>query len=150
MKATRKQTQRGSAVVEIVFIAPFMLLLFLGVCDFSLALNVAIDLSNAAFAGAQFGTSPAQSSNTTGMKTAATNDAKGIPGFTVTASKICTCTPGNIQSASQVSCSSTCTGYGTPAGYVQVQASATVKTLFPFAPIPATLPVSAIAILRVQ
>ena len=125
---------------------PILLLLFFGIIDFGRIYNAYICVSDAALAGAEYGTFSGQSTNYSGMQTAAANDAAGLPGFSATATKYCSCSPGG----SSVSCATNCTGYGTPVAYVQVQASATIATLFPYTSLTGSFALKSTATLRVQ
>ena len=122
------------------------MLLLMGVIDFGLATQQAMVVSEAAYAGAQYGAIAGNSTNFAGMQTIATNSAKGISGFTVTASEWCACSPGGAS----VSCSSTCSSYGAPVAYVQVITKATASLLFRFTGIPLTVPLQGVCVLRVQ
>jgi hypothetical protein len=64
----------------------------------------------------------------------------------VTATDVFTCTPGGAV----VTSSTTCTGYGTPIEYVQVQTSATVPALLVYVGIASTLSLKGSASFRVQ
>jgi hypothetical protein len=93
--------------------------------DYGLMIQQAMQVTEAAAAGAAYGAIPGNLKNFSGMQTAATNTASGVSGFSVTATNVFTCTPGGASVAS----SATCSGYGTPIEYVQVQTSATVNPL---------------------
>ena len=91
----RARIEAGTGTVEFLLMALALLLIFFGVLDFGRAYYAEICLVNAAYAGAQYGALvTGQSSNYTGMQTAANNDDPGTPGFTATASGYCACTPG--------------------------------------------------------
>jgi Flp pilus assembly protein TadG len=136
--------QRGSVLVEASFLIAFLVALFFGAIDLGRAINTAICLQQAVYAGAIYGAS-GNSSDNVGMKTQATNDATNIPNFTVTDNGLyCTCvTGGTLQNCSGIGC-------GTPYEYVRVSASASVNTFFPYGIIPRTIPINASVSLRVQ
>jgi Flp pilus assembly protein TadG len=142
----RAKTQRGNATIELGLLFTVLLLLFLGVIDFALVTQQAMIVSEAAYAGAQYGAMSGNSSNTAMMQTIATNSATGIAGFSATATKWCACSPGGTT----VSCASTCSTYGTPIAYVQVVTTATASMLFKYTAIPLTVPLNGVCILRVQ
>jgi Flp pilus assembly protein TadG len=124
-----------------------LLLVFFGVLDFGRGYYAEICLVNAAYAGAQYGALvTGQSSNYTGMQTAANNDDPGTPGFAAAASGFCACSPGGAS----VSCASSCAGYSSPLQYIKVQTSGNVKPLLPYPGIPATFSLTATCTLRVQ
>lgn len=143
-----KRNQRGSVMVETVFFAASMFLLLIGVLDISFAINNAIALDNAAYAGAQYGTTGSNSSNTSGMATAATNDAKGIPNFSATARNVCTCSVTGTLS-SLTTCPVSC-GSGSQIEYVQVITKSTYNTLLKYPGLPSSFIMSSTATLRVQ
>jgi Flp pilus assembly protein TadG len=143
---SRAKTQRGSAVVELSLLFGVLLLLLLGVIDFALVTQQAMVVSEAAYAGSQYGAISGNSSNFATMQTIATNSAKGISGFSATASKWCACSPGGAA----VSCASTCPGYGSPVAYVQVVTTATASVLFKYTGIPVSIPLRGVCVLRVQ
>jgi len=143
---SRAKTQRGSAVVELSLLFGVLLLLLLGVIDFALVTQQAMVVSEAAYAGSQYGAISGNSSNFATMQTIATNSAKGISGFSATASKWCACSPGGAA----VACASTCPGYGSPVAYVQVVTTATTSVLFKFTGIPVSIPLRGVCVLRVQ
>ena len=125
---------------------PLLLLLFFGIIDFGQTCNSYIRLTSSALAGAQFGSVSGQSTNYSGIKTAATNTAAGLAGFAVTASQSCSCSPGGAS----VNCSTTCTSYGAPAVYIVVTTSASVPSLFHYGTLGASYSLHSVATLRVQ
>ncbi len=145
-KKGRKRAQRGSVQIEFVLFFPLLLLLFFGVIDFGQIYNSYIRLTNAALAGAQFGSISGRSANYAGMKAAATNTATGLSGFSVTASQSCACSPGGAT----VSCATTCATYGAPVVYVVVSATASAPSLFHYGTLGVMQSLSSTAILRVQ
>jgi Flp pilus assembly protein TadG len=122
------------------------MLLLLGVIDFGLVIQQAMVVNEAAYAGAQYGAMSGNSTNYAAMQTIATNSAKGISGFTATATKWCACSAGGAS----VSCASTCVSYGTPVAYLQVITTATASLLFKYTSIPLTVPLRGVCVLRVQ
>jgi len=145
---TRNQhfRQRGSALVELALLFTVLMLLLLGVIDFSLVIQQSMVVSDAAYAGAQYGAISGNSSSFTAMQTIATNAAPGISGFSAVATKWCACSAGGAS----VSCTSTCATYGIPVVYVQVVTTATASLLFKYTGLPLTIPLRGICVLRVQ
>lgn len=141
-----RSRQRGNAVIETALFMPLLILVFLGTADYGRVFNQAIIVANAAFAGAEYGSRTGQWSNTTGMVTAAKNDSASLAGFNAVASNYCTCSPGGAH----VTCTSSCSGYGTPIQYVQVIATATFNTIVNYPLLPHTVPLSVTSIIRVQ
>ena len=142
----RRRNQSGSALIELALLFGLLLLMLLGVVDFALVTQQAMVVSEAAYAGAEYGAMSGNSSNFSGMQTIATNSAKGISGFTATASMWCACSPGGTS----VSCASSCGAYGTPVAYVQVITTSTASLLFRYTGIPLTIPLRGVCVLRVQ
>ena len=144
----RKRSEAGIATAEMALVSPLLLLMFVVTADFGRVFYTAIALSNAARAGAQFGSySVAQTGNTAGMNQAANLEAQDIGGgVTVSSQRFCKCSNG-----SSVNCTTgTCTGYGPPQVFVQVTASKTFTTLLSYPGVPNTLPLSRTAIMRAQ
>jgi len=139
--------EKGSALIETALLIPLFLLLFMGVADYGRVFYTADIVVHAADVGAKFGAiSTTNAADITGMQSAATNAATSIGGLTATATSFCTCGAGG----STVSCGSSCSGYGTPAMYVQVKTQATFKSLAAFPGLPHTIPLAATSTLRVQ
>lgn len=136
--------QRGQSLVELALLLPVLLLLVIGVADFARAFYMSIEVQDAARAGAQYGLT--NSSDTTGMQTAATNDAPDVSGMTATATYGCICSDG---SGASVHCNTppTCPANTQEVNYVQVNTSATYTTFFPWPKIPSSFPLSGQAIL---
>jgi len=113
--------------VEFALAAPLIMLLLAGALDFGRLVRASICVADAARAGAQFGSlSVANSSNTSGMQTAAINAAPDITGMTATAVKSCQCPAGT-----SVTCSSSCSG-GKMLVYVTVTATVTCTSVFAY------------------
>ncbi len=135
----------GNALVEFALILPIFVFIVLGLVNYSLRIQSAMQLAEAANAGAAFGAIPGNLANVTGMQNAARAAAPGITGLTAVASQIWTCTPGGTQVAS----SSTCSGYGTPIQYVDVTTSASVPALFSWPGLSSALTLSQTVYIRV-
>lgn len=138
--------ESGTALIEFSLFLSILVLVFVGVVDYALEIQQAMQVTEAAGAGAAFGAVPGNQKNFTGMQAAATSSAPGVNGFSVTAADIFTCTPGGAVVLSSASC----TGYGTPIEYVQVKTSATVPALLAYVGMPASLALKGTATYRVQ
>lgn len=135
--------ERGASLVEFALMIPFLALLLVGVIDFGRAYYVNVEVSNAAYTGALYGTQ--NSTDITGMQNAATGDAPDVPGVTATATYGCECSDGTNPVAnctSQPSCSVNVVNY------VQVTTTATYKPIFPWPGIPSSLTMQGSARLR--
>lgn len=144
----------GSALLEFSLLVPLVVIMFLGVVDFGVAIGQGMTVQDAARAGAEYGTiaanvpTAANGWDTSGMQTAATTAANGLVGFNApVATTWCTCTVGG----GQVGCTNSVAAC--PAGiqiqYVQVQTSANVQLLVNFYGT-TSLTVNGLAVLRVQ
>jgi Flp pilus assembly protein TadG len=145
----------GQALVEAALVLPFFLLMILGALETgSIAYN-AIEVENAAEAGALYGSmNRANAANTTAIETAATNDASNMLSVTATATTSCACqTQAGAITAGPGSCTGTIvTGCANPSSvveWVNVVTAAKVTPMFQLPGLPATLPLSGNATMRV-
>lgn len=139
-----RDSERGSSLVEMAIMLPFLLLLVIGVIDFGRAYYDSIEVASAARAGAQYGV--INPTDTTGMIAAAKSDtASDISTLTATAADGCMCSDGSGASAS---CGTTpsCTSGTRQVNYVQVNTSYTFKPYLPWPGIPASIPLTGQAI----
>jgi len=87
----RLSSDAGNAVVEMAVALPLLVLVLAATIDFSRVFHVAMALTDAARAGAQYGAaSPSNSANTAVMKSTA-EAATNVPGIVATPSRICRC-----------------------------------------------------------
>jgi Flp pilus assembly protein TadG len=135
----------GSALVEFAVFLSLLAPVLAGIVDYGLELQQAMQVADAAAAGAAYGAMPGNAKSFSGMQSAASNAASGVNGFTVSAADVFTCTPGGAVASSATVCS----GYGTPIEYVQVQTSATVPSYLAYAGMPANLVLRGSAMFRV-
>ncbi len=138
--------ENGSALLELSLILPLVTLLFVGVVDLGFAIDESIVVSSAAEVGARYGTVPSKSNDLSGMQSAASAAAPGIPGFLAVATNWCSCTP----AGAVVSCTSTCAASAPLIRYVQVQTSAIVPALAGYPGLPASFALKGFSALRVQ
>jgi Flp pilus assembly protein TadG len=139
----RLQAETASALLEFSLLVPLVVIMFLGVVDFGVAIAQAMTVQDAARAGAEYGTIAGNVPNTANGWAA-----NGLVGFnTPVATTWCSCTAGG----SHVGCTSSvtaCSG-GIQVQYVQVQTSANVQLLVNFYGT-TSLTVNGLAVLRVQ
>jgi len=103
---SRIQGEHGGALIETALAMPIFLVLLLGAAEFGMASYAAVEVENAAAAGVQYGTqSPAYDADTTGIQTAATNDAPNITLGTTTVSHTCICSNGSASTCLSTDCS---------------------------------------------
>src|SRR5438445_8126836 len=144
----RRTRQRGNALLEFAMCSVLLLLITVGVTDFSRLFTVANIATSAAEAGTQYGTlSPAHYSDFTGMQNAALADAGNLTGVTATASQTCYCSVGG----SPVSCPAekNCTS-GSPETYIKVSVSVPFTPTFSYPWIPDLTSISSNSTVRVQ
>lgn len=143
-KFLRKES--GTALIEFALFVSVFVLVLAGVADYGIYIHHQMELSEAAAAGAAFGTLPGHQKDFTGMQTVAKITASDISGLTVPLpTNIYTCTPGGAV----VTNVTTCPNYGTPIMYVQVTTSATVPAALKWTGISSSLQLGATATYRV-
>lgn len=123
------RSQDGASLVETAVMLPlFALLLFVAV-DAGRAFYLATEIAGAARAAASYGSR--YPTDTTGMSTAATDDAPDVPGLSVgTPAYGCECPDGTSYSAS---CSTTPTCPGdTPVDRVDITVTGTYSPIIPW------------------
>lgn len=97
----------GGALVETAVALPLLSLLLLGASEFALVDYEAIEVTNAARAGAQYGAQGSRYTNdTTGIQNAARADAPNITLGTTTASTSLVCSDGTTPIGSPLMCAS--------------------------------------------
>jgi len=133
---SRCASAEGQNLFEFAVAGPILIALALGVIDFGRAYYLSIEVSNAAAAGALYGTQ--HYTDVTGMQQAAQNDAANVSGMTATATFGCECSDGSSTTASCTTQPS-CTAPTTLVYYVQVVTSATYTTLIPWPGIPGSI-----------
>jgi len=86
-----RRADRGGALVELAVVMPLLVIVFVGAADFARTFYLAMELTNGARAGAQYGSyNSALSGDTAGMQTTATG-AMNVTGATAAASRFCQC-----------------------------------------------------------
>jgi Flp pilus assembly protein TadG len=145
---TMNRRTRGSAIVEFVIIAPLLLLVLLGLLQAGGAGDFAIIIGNAARTGVQYGAqNHTTAADTTGMETAATNDANRA-GVSAVATYFCQCEDLSASTCGQANACST----NHQNLYVQVVVTGTMATLFAYSLLPAglqTITLTRTAVMRV-
>ncbi|HUX44803.1 MAG TPA: TadE/TadG family type IV pilus assembly protein [Terracidiphilus sp.] len=130
------KSERGQSLIELALVLPLLLTILLGTTELGRMAYAAIEVSDAAGAGALYGSQNLfTASDTSGMQQASTNDAADIKAWTsngidVTAVRSCTCTDGTV-----IMCSTAGSKCISPARiqmYVQVSTAATINMLFAY------------------
>jgi Flp pilus assembly protein TadG len=90
--ARRLSSNRGSSLVELAVALPVLIVIIAGTIDFARVFYLSVSLTDAARAGAQYGSySVARSGNVAGMETAATNAIPDVTGVSADAHRSCVC-----------------------------------------------------------
>ncbi len=146
-------SEEGNSLVEVALLLPILTMLLVGTVDLGRLAYMSIEVSNAARAGVQYGQqNPTTWADTTGMQTAATNDATDLVGanngnLTAVATYWCQCSDGTTVTPN---CSP-----GTPScatthrvNYVKVVTTATYKPWFSCPGIPSSTTLTSQAVMR--
>ena len=138
----------GSALVEFALILPVLLLLTFGAIDFAFWIQRSMVVSEAAHAGAVYGTLPGKDTDFVDMQAAAVAASQNLAGLQATPANWCACSPAGTPLPS---CSSACPAPSGPqVEYVQVSTSLPVLPLFAYPGIPASFTVQGFSVLRVR
>jgi Flp pilus assembly protein TadG len=149
--ADRARKQRGQAMVELAIALPILLLLTLGVIELGRAAYFSIEVSEAARAGAQYGTqSLADAANTGNITQAALNSVPDISSGSMTVTSVnqsCECPGTGAVTGGD------CTGVlgcSYPLVYLTVTTSYTLNTLFQYPGLPASFSLNGSSTMPVQ
>lgn len=116
----------GQSLLETALVAPFLVVILLGAAEFGRLAYAAIEVSNAASAGARYGAqNGATASDTSGISNAAANDAGNLSGLSTTSSISCICSDGSSASCTDNSACLTS----------NIEESVTVNTQVSFSPL---------------
>jgi len=144
----------GQALVELALIFPVFILLLVGAAEFGRLAYAAIEVTDAARAGVAYGAqSHITASDTTGMQTAATQNAPDVTGISAVATNFCACSTAPTAQNSCTSAAVTTSCSTAPAHseeFVQVKTSAAVNTVFHYPGLPTLYTMTGQAIMRVE
>lgn len=146
--------EEGVAFVEFAIVAPFLIMLLIGLVEMGRLAYYVILVGNAAHAGAAYGAqSDVYANDITGMQNTAVADAQGLSAITATATQVCDCWDGTT--ATSISCTTnvvTACTTGHRVVYAQVTATGTFHPIFNYAPLglPSTWTITKTAQLRVS
>lgn len=151
-RTNTRHPERGQAILETAIFSTFLLVVLLGMIDIGQYTNNAIQVNNAARAGAQYASQTYGTAfNQSAIATAVTNDAAKVsPAPTVTSSPYCVCT--GTDTCTLGSSSAQCTQTNDrQIDLVSITAIATSKLLFNFPALglPANVKVSGTAIMQI-
>jgi Flp pilus assembly protein TadG len=135
---TAVRDDSGAALIELAVGLTVLTTLILGAAEFGRLAYAAIEITDAAHAGAQFGSqSGTAAADTANMKLAAAQDAPNVSGMTATASYSCTCSNGTASTCAASDCASS-----RMLVYVTVNTSAAVDPLIYVPGLPKTYTVT--------
>jgi Flp pilus assembly protein TadG len=121
--------EHGNGLVEIALVMPVLVLILVGAGEMGRLVYYAIEVSNAAHAGAAYAAqSHATASNTSNIALAAANDAANVASLATTSSISCSCSNGTAITCANAA--TTCVSPGRILEFVQVNTSATVNPMF--------------------
>jgi len=149
-KANARCRSRGSAMVELAVVVPLLLVTLVGLVDFGRAAFEAIEVENAAHAGAAFGQrSTGNALDEVGIRTAALADISEDmdPALvSVDSERYCQCEDG-----SDADCSIKCSGETKlPPMYVRVRVDKQFQTFMDYPGVPTTIDIGREVSLRVR
>jgi Flp pilus assembly protein TadG len=142
------RTRRGTALVELAVVLPLLLVTTVGLTDFGRAAFEAIEVENAAHAGAFYGArSKGLAVDTNGIRDAALadmGDEADTSSVTVESERYCECTDG-----ASVDCDDDCSGE-LPLMYVRVRVEHEFETLMAYPGVPQSIDLQREVRLRVR
>lgn len=139
------RNSRGSAMVELALGVSLCSTIILGAAEFGRLCYAGIEVSNAAHAGAQYGSqSRTYAADLTNIQTAATQDAPNVSGLSATSSYFCQCSNGGTSTCAVTDCSTS-----RIVTYVQVNTTATVNPLIYVPGLPHSYTLTGKAVMRV-
>jgi Flp pilus assembly protein TadG len=133
-------------MVELAVILPVLVLLAIGVADYGRVYFTSVAVSNAARAGAEYGTAvTGNQTDQTKIQNFAKLDGAEIGSISVSSRTFCECA-----GISKDDCSTVCAGNNPPEVFVEVSATKDVALLLRYPGLPASITVSRTATFRLQ
>ncbi len=147
-----RHREGGQSIVELALCMPLFLVLILGTAEIANVAWSAIQVQNAARAGAQFGSqSRAAAADTADIRTAARNDAPTLASMVVTPSTSCQCINTTTGGTAGTGCT-TLTQCPAPfliTEQVQVNTSAVIRPILRYPGLPASFTMTGRAVMGV-
>lgn len=101
-----QQETAGQSLIETALLGSLFMVLLLGIIELGRVAYAAIEVANAARAGAAYGAqNGSTASDSTGISNAATNDAANLTGLSTTSSYACVCSDGTASTCAHGDCS---------------------------------------------
>jgi len=143
----RLRDERGGSLVELAMMLPLFTLVLIGAVDFARAYYLATEVAGAAHAAAAYGSQ--NPTDTTGMQTAAQDDAPNVTNLTVnTPTYGCECADGSSYSASCSTTPTSCPSSLNVVYRVNVTVKGTYSPLLPWPGVPSSMSFSSTASMR--
>jgi Flp pilus assembly protein TadG len=134
------RTEAAQSLAEFALLTPILFVMLIGAVDIGRYTHFRMLLGNSAHAGAEYGSLNVSTVlDSTGISSAATNDAPTITGIAVTPGYGCTCADGT---GTTTVCTTTMCSSSHRILYVTVVAKATFKPLFNYPFIGSSIPVT--------
>jgi Flp pilus assembly protein TadG len=149
--------ERGAALVELAVTLPVLVALMIGIADFARVFYLAIELTNAARAAAQYGAKDLGAGGSVPLMRTAGEGSVNLSGITVNPTRLCECanasatvtstspTANNCRDAPSISCPTSGTFRVIT---ITVTASKDFTTIASYPGIPKTLSLTRVAVLR--
>jgi len=139
----------GQSLVELALMFPIFIILLVGAAEFGRLAYAAIEVSNAARAGASYGSlSRGRAADLANVELVATTDAANLTGVTAVATNFCACSTGGT-----ITCftalTTSCPSPARVIDYLQVNTTASFDPLFHLPGLPTTFTLTGQAIMRV-
>jgi Flp pilus assembly protein TadG len=137
--------EEGNALIEVAVGVTICITLLIGAAQCGHLAYDAIEVTNAAHTGAEYGAqSRTYAADTSNITAAAVQDASNVPGLTATATYFCSCSDGSTSTCAPTDCSAS-----RIITYVRVNTSATVDPQVYLPGLPRTYTLTGKAVMRV-
>jgi Flp pilus assembly protein TadG len=124
-KLSLLQDNRAQSLIELAFAFPIFIMLLFGAAEYGRLCYVGIEVTNAAHAGAQYGSqNRGTASDSAGIISTSINEAANMANLSVTPQQICAATYSDTPTTAN------CTTGAPAIVYLQVNTQATVASLF--------------------
>jgi len=150
MLAQRIRSERGAALVELALSTPLLVVMVVGAVDFARAFYTAMELTNAARAGAQYASRSVMGFDTGTTQSVAAAASPQIATYTVdTPTQTCTCNIGATASA-HGDCTAACPAGQYLAVYITVTTRKAFSPVMRFPGVPSSVTIERTVTMRAQ